>query len=49
MTPPDGQRPRMRMYLWNAQSPMRDGDLDSGIIIHEYGHVPQQLKTSDCP
>jgi len=38
MTPPDGQRPRMRMYLWNAQRPMRDGDLDSGIIVHEYGH-----------
>jgi len=37
-TPPDGQRPRMRMYLWNAQKPMRDGDLDSGIIVHEYGH-----------
>jgi extracellular elastinolytic metalloproteinase len=33
------KRPRMRMYLWNAKSPMRDGDLDSGIIIHEYGHV----------
>jgi len=38
LTPPDGQRPRMRMYLWNAKRPMRDGDLDSGIIVHEYGH-----------
>jgi extracellular elastinolytic metalloproteinase len=37
-TPPDGQRPRMRMYVWNKSSPMRDGDLDNGIIIHEYGH-----------
>jgi len=37
-TPPDGQRPRMRMYLWNQISPMIDGDLDSGIIVHEYGH-----------
>jgi len=37
-TPPDGQRPRMRMYVWNRSSPNRDGDLDSGIIIHEYGH-----------
>jgi len=37
-TPPDGMRPRMRMYLWNAQKPMRDGSLDSGIIVHEYGH-----------
>jgi len=37
-TPPDGQRPRMRMYIWTSTSPMRDGDLDSGIIIHEYAH-----------
>jgi len=37
-TPPDGQRPRMRMYIWTRTSPNRDGDLDSGIIIHEYGH-----------
>jgi len=37
-TPADGSRPRMRMYVWNRSSPNRDGDLDSGIIIHEYGH-----------
>jgi len=37
-TPPDGQRPRMRMYVWNQVSPMLDGDLDNGIIVHEYGH-----------
>lgn len=37
-TPPNGQRPRMRMYLWNQDRPMKDGDLDSGIIIHEYAH-----------
>jgi len=37
-TPPDGQRPRMRMYLWNWRTPMLDGDLDNGIVIHEYGH-----------
>ena len=37
-TPPDGTRPRMQMYLWNLTSPMRDGDLDNGIIAHEYGH-----------
>jgi extracellular elastinolytic metalloproteinase len=37
-TPPDGQRPRMRMYIWSRTTPYRDGDLDSGIIIHEYGH-----------
>ncbi|KAJ1979076.1 hypothetical protein H4R35_001660 [Dimargaris xerosporica] len=37
-TPPDGIHPRMRMYLWNTARPFRDGDLDSGVIIHEYGH-----------
>jgi len=37
-TPPDGSRPRMRMYVWTRSNPMRDGDLDNGIIIHEYGH-----------
>ena len=38
MTPADGTTPRMQMYLWNRTSPERDGDLDNGIIIHEYGH-----------
>jgi len=43
-TPPDGQRPRMRMYVWNRSTPNRDGDLDNGIIIHEYGHgISQRL------
>jgi extracellular elastinolytic metalloproteinase len=37
-TPPDGQHARMRMYVWNQASPQRDGDLESGIIIHEYAH-----------
>ena len=37
-TPPDGGMPRMQMYLWDLTSPMRDGDLDNGIIAHEYGH-----------
>ncbi|PVV00762.1 hypothetical protein BB560_004844 [Smittium megazygosporum] len=37
-TPPDGSRPRMRMYVWDVTSPKRDGDLDAGIIIHEYSH-----------
>lgn len=37
-TPPDGQKPRMRMYTWTATNPKRDGDFDSGIIAHEYGH-----------
>ncbi|MGH3923055.1 MAG: M36 family metallopeptidase, partial [Pseudonocardiaceae bacterium] len=34
----DGSPPRMQMYLWNLGEPFRDGDLESGIIIHEYGH-----------
>ncbi|MCY0999505.1 M36 family metallopeptidase [Myxococcus sp. MISCRS1] len=38
LTPPDGVRPRMQLYLWTAPDPDRDGSLDSGIIAHEYGH-----------
>lgn len=37
-TPRDGKRARMRMYIWNKSEPKRDGDLDNGIIIHEYTH-----------
>jgi len=37
-TPPDGQKPRMRMYIWTLSTPSRDGDLEDGIIIHEYAH-----------
>jgi len=37
-TPPDGERPRMQMYLWNTATPNRDGDLDSDIVYHEGGH-----------
>ncbi|KAJ1915788.1 hypothetical protein H4219_004137 [Mycoemilia scoparia] len=37
-TPPDGRRPKMRMYIWNGQQPYRDGDLEAGIVIHEYSH-----------
>ncbi len=37
-TPPDGESPRMQMYLFTYNTPMRDGDLDNQIIIHEYGH-----------
>lgn len=39
-TPTDGSSGRMQMYLWaaTAKRQLRDGDLDSGIIIHEYGH-----------
>jgi subtilisin-like proprotein convertase family protein len=37
-TPPDGSRPRMQMFIWTAPTPDRDGDVDNGIIAHEYGH-----------
>lgn len=37
-TPTDGSRPRMQMYLWTFSTPGRDGDLDSDIVWHEYGH-----------
>lgn len=37
-TPPDGQHPKMRMYVWDVVNPWRDGDLESGIVIHEYSH-----------
>ncbi len=36
-TPADGGSGRMQMYLWNG-SPQIDGDVDNGIIVHEYGH-----------
>ncbi len=37
-TPNDGSRPRMQMYLWTSSTPSRDGDVDSDIVYHEYGH-----------
>ena len=37
-TPADGSNPRMQMFLCDADTPERDGDLDAGVIVHEYGH-----------
>ncbi|KAJ3334282.1 Fungalysin/Thermolysin Extracellular metalloproteinase 5 [Blyttiomyces sp. JEL0837] len=37
-TPPDGGHGRMRMYVWDVTDPMRDGDFEGGIILHEYAH-----------
>jgi len=37
-TPADGSKPRMQMYLWTRSTPNRDGDFDSDIVWHEYGH-----------
>ncbi|KAI8335942.1 Fungalysin metallopeptidase-domain-containing protein [Chlamydoabsidia padenii] len=52
-TPPDGQHGKMRMYVWDQTHPMRDGDFESGIVIHEYTHgVSNRLtggpKNSNC-
>ncbi len=33
-TPPDGQLPRMQMYICGS----KDGDFDNLVIVHEYGH-----------
>ena len=35
---PDGFPPRMQMFLFTLTTPNRDGDLDAGIVVHEYGH-----------
>jgi extracellular elastinolytic metalloproteinase len=35
-TPPDGQLPRMRMYIWTKSTPYRDSSFEAGVVIHEY-------------
>lgn len=40
-TPPDGYKPRMQMYLFDPAASggvKLDGDLDNGVICHEYTH-----------
>ncbi|KHN95929.1 elastinolytic metalloproteinase Mep [Metarhizium album ARSEF 1941] len=37
-SPPDGSRPRMRMYMWTQTSPQRDCAFDSDVILHEFTH-----------
>ncbi len=37
-TPADGSNPTMNMFTCNIATPARDGDLDNGVIAHEYGH-----------
>ena len=32
-TPPDGSRPRMRMYSWSGSQPYRDGDFEAGMCV----------------
>lgn len=36
--PPDGQRPRMQLHLWNSGGGLYDSGLDNGVIAHEYAH-----------
>lgn len=39
LTLPDGLPGRMQMFLWTTALPdILDGDLDNGVIAHEYGH-----------
>ncbi|MBI1226879.1 MAG: T9SS type A sorting domain-containing protein [Bacteroidetes bacterium] len=37
-TPSDGNNPRMQMYVGTNPNPDVDGDLDNGVITHEYAH-----------
>ncbi len=37
-SPPDGWAPRMQMFRFSYTSPYRDGDLESMVMTHEYGH-----------
>lgn len=36
-TPADGGNGRMQMYLWSG-APQKDGDLDNGVVSHEFAH-----------
>jgi uncharacterized repeat protein (TIGR01451 family) len=36
-TPADGSSGRMQMYLWSG-TPQKDGDVDNGIVCHEFAH-----------
>jgi uncharacterized repeat protein (TIGR01451 family) len=35
---PDGQKPRIQMFLFTYSAAPKDGDADNGIIAHEYAH-----------
>ncbi|MBI5759550.1 MAG: M36 family metallopeptidase, partial [Planctomycetales bacterium] len=37
-TPPDGQSPRLTLFVNSTVSPARDNALDNTVLIHEYGH-----------
>ncbi|MFT3878438.1 MAG: M36 family metallopeptidase [Gemmatales bacterium] len=38
VTPPDGTKPSVHMFVWDLTGPNRDGDFDSEIVFHELGH-----------
>jgi extracellular elastinolytic metalloproteinase len=38
VTPPDGSKPSVHMFVWDLTGPNRDGDFDSEIVFHELGH-----------
>jgi extracellular elastinolytic metalloproteinase len=37
-TPSDGTAGRLQMFLCDRAMPRRDGDLDTTVVLHEYGH-----------
>ncbi|KAJ2337862.1 hypothetical protein GGH92_007419, partial [Coemansia sp. RSA 2673] len=37
-SPPDGQHGVLRMYVWTAASPWRDGCLEQDVVAHEFAH-----------
>ncbi|KAG8693813.1 hypothetical protein FRC08_008870 [Ceratobasidium sp. 394] len=37
-TPPDGQSGEMSLFHFTYTKPNRDAALESGIVVHEYGH-----------
>jgi Fungalysin metallopeptidase (M36)/Ig-like domain CHU_C associated/Immune inhibitor A peptidase M6/Secretion system C-terminal sorting domain/Fungalysin/Thermolysin Propeptide Motif len=37
-SPADGGGGRMQMFLWTTPTPARDGDVDNGVVCHEYAH-----------
>ncbi len=37
-TPPDGNSPRMQMFIFTGPTPYRDGSLDAEVVLHEFTH-----------
>ncbi|HQR06976.1 MAG TPA: M36 family metallopeptidase [Gemmatales bacterium] len=38
VTPPDGSKPSIHMFVWDLTGPNRDGDFDGAVVFHELGH-----------